>query len=48
VLHQDRRVVLTQVPKKTELAMGENLIPGDLPIIEFRKRRKTLKDLAEE
>ncbi|MDA3846913.1 MAG: aromatic ring-hydroxylating dioxygenase subunit alpha [Vallitaleaceae bacterium] len=46
ILHQDRRVVLTQVPKKTELAMGENLIPGDLPIIEFRKRRKLLKETA--
>lgn len=43
VLHQDRRVVLTQLPKKSELAMGENLIPGDQPIIEFRKRREILK-----
>jgi len=43
ILHQDRRVVLTQLPKKSELEMGENLIQGDLPIIEFRKRRKELK-----
>ncbi|MDY0235211.1 MAG: aromatic ring-hydroxylating dioxygenase subunit alpha [Gudongella sp.] len=43
ILHQDRRVVLTQIPKKTELIMGENLIQGDLPIIEFRKRRHELK-----
>lgn len=43
ILHQDRHVVLTQLPKKTELKMGENLIQGDLPIIEFRKRRALLK-----
>ena len=42
ILHQDRRVVLTQVPKKSELRMGENLIQGDAPIIEFRKRRAAL------
>lgn len=43
ILHQDRRVVLTQLPKKSELTMGENLIQGDLPIIEFRRKREALK-----
>ncbi len=43
ILHQDRRVVLTQLPIKTEWAMGENLVQGDSPIIEFRKRREFLK-----
>ena len=43
ILHQDRRVVLTQIPKKTELKMDENLIQGDAPIIEYRKRRAALK-----
>jgi phenylpropionate dioxygenase-like ring-hydroxylating dioxygenase large terminal subunit len=43
ILHQDRHVVLTQIPKKTELKMGENLIQGDAPIIEYRKRRSLLK-----
>jgi len=43
VLHQDRRVVLTQKPKKSELKMDEKLIPGDKPIIEYRKRRELLK-----
>lgn len=43
VLHQDRRVVLTQLPKKSEFMMGENLIQGDLPIIEFRRKRQDLK-----
>jgi phenylpropionate dioxygenase-like ring-hydroxylating dioxygenase large terminal subunit len=44
ILHQDRRVVLTQLPKKSELLMGENLIQGDLPIIEFRKKRENLRN----
>ena len=43
ILHQDRRVVLTQIPKKSELKMGEHLIQGDAPIIEYRKRRAMLK-----
>jgi len=42
VLHQDRRVVETQIPKKTMLKMDENLVQGDLPIIEYRKRREEL------
>lgn len=47
ILHQDRRVVITELPKKSELSMGENLIQGDLPIIEFRKKREELKRQAE-
>ena len=43
ILHQDRRVVLTQLPIKSELTMGENLVQGDFPIIEFRKKRDLLK-----
>jgi phenylpropionate dioxygenase-like ring-hydroxylating dioxygenase large terminal subunit len=43
ILHQDRRVVLTQLPKKSELAMGENLVQGDAPIIAFRMKRDQLK-----
>lgn len=44
ILHQDRRVVLTQIPKKSEMKMRENLVPGDLPIIEYRKRRADLQN----
>ncbi len=44
VLHEDRRVVITQLPKKTSLSMGEKLIQGDLPIIEYRKIRKRLQE----
>lgn len=47
ILHQDRRVVLTQLPKKSDFSMKENLVQGDLPIIEFRKRRVLLKQAAE-
>lgn len=43
VLHQDKRVVETQIPKRSELNMNENLIQGDLPIIEYRKKRAELK-----
>lgn len=45
ILHQDRSVVLTQLPIKSELDMGEKLVQGDLPIIEYRKRRALLKNL---
>lgn len=42
ILHQDRRVVITQQPIKTELQMGEKLIQGDNPIVFYRKRRHEL------
>lgn len=45
ILHQDRRVVVTQLPKKSELSMDEKLLQGDIPIIEYRKRRALLKSL---
>lgn len=44
ILHQDRSVVLNQIPIKSELKMDENLILGDTPIIEYRKRRAFLKN----
>jgi phenylpropionate dioxygenase-like ring-hydroxylating dioxygenase large terminal subunit len=42
ILRQDKRVVVTQLPKKSSLRMGELLIMGDRPIIEYRKRRHDL------
>lgn len=39
---QDKRVVVTQRPKRSSLKMKENLIPGDRPIIEYRKIRDEL------
>lgn len=44
ILKQDKRVVITQIPKKTELKMNERLIMGDKPIIEYRKHRQKLID----
>lgn len=44
VLHQDRRVVITQDPKYSELKSGENLFPADLPIVLYRKKRDELKN----
>jgi hypothetical protein len=46
ILHQDRRVVLTQLPKMSELVMGENLVQGDAPIIAFRQKREELRKQA--
>lgn len=45
VLHQDRRVVETHQPMATSLKMDENLIPGDYPIILYRKKREELRSV---
>jgi phenylpropionate dioxygenase-like ring-hydroxylating dioxygenase large terminal subunit len=44
ILGQDKRVVLTQLPKQTDLKMGEKLIQGDGPIVAYRRRRRELID----
>jgi phenylpropionate dioxygenase-like ring-hydroxylating dioxygenase large terminal subunit len=46
VAHQDRRVVVTQRPGRSDLRMGEKLIPGDGPIIAYRRRRQELIEAA--
>ncbi len=43
VAEQDRRVVATQRPLATSLHMNENLVQGDRPIVEYRRRREHLK-----
>jgi phenylpropionate dioxygenase-like ring-hydroxylating dioxygenase large terminal subunit len=43
ILNQDKRVVLTQVPRRSDLRMGEKLIQGDGPIIAYRRRRAELR-----
>ncbi|MCR4406587.1 MAG: aromatic ring-hydroxylating dioxygenase subunit alpha [Anaerolineae bacterium] len=48
VAHQDRRVVVTQQPKPSALRIGEQLIQGDRPIIEYRRRRQELLDAAKQ
>jgi phenylpropionate dioxygenase-like ring-hydroxylating dioxygenase large terminal subunit len=47
VAHQDRRVVRTQEPKPSALRGGEQLIQGDRPILEYRRRRHELIEAAE-
>jgi phenylpropionate dioxygenase-like ring-hydroxylating dioxygenase large terminal subunit len=47
VTHQDRRVVETQLPKRTALKMGEKLVQADRPIVEYRRRRQELIRAAE-
>jgi phenylpropionate dioxygenase-like ring-hydroxylating dioxygenase large terminal subunit len=42
ILRQDKRIVVTQLPKKSEYKMAEKLIMGDKPIIEYRKHRQEL------
>lgn len=44
ILNQDKRVVITQRPPRPDLGLGEILIPGDHPIIQYRKRRRALID----
>lgn len=44
ILRQDKRVVETQIPAKTEYKMDERLIMGDKPIVEYRKHRQFLMD----
>jgi len=44
ILRQDKRVVITQQPKKTSYKMGENLIQGDIPILIYRRHRQELID----
>jgi phenylpropionate dioxygenase-like ring-hydroxylating dioxygenase large terminal subunit len=39
---QDRRVVITQEPKRADLNIGETLIQGDAPIITYRRHRRDL------
>jgi phenylpropionate dioxygenase-like ring-hydroxylating dioxygenase large terminal subunit len=45
VLHQDRRVVITQHPKHSELNGGELLFQADRPIVEYRQKRQKLISL---
>jgi phenylpropionate dioxygenase-like ring-hydroxylating dioxygenase large terminal subunit len=48
IAHQDRRVVITHRTQESSMELGEKLIQGDLPIIEYRKRRAALKAMVGE
>ena len=43
VERQDKRIVITQLPKASSLRMGENLVAADMPIIEYRQNRDKLQ-----
>jgi phenylpropionate dioxygenase-like ring-hydroxylating dioxygenase large terminal subunit len=45
IAHEDRRVVTTQQPLASGLKIGEILIQGDLPVIEYRRKRAALQAL---
>jgi len=45
IAHEDRRVVTTHKPAISSFKSDENLIQGDKPIIEYRKRRDELQNL---
>jgi phenylpropionate dioxygenase-like ring-hydroxylating dioxygenase large terminal subunit len=44
---QDRHVVITQRPKRSDLRIGEHPISGDDPIIKYRRRRRELIEAAD-
>jgi phenylpropionate dioxygenase-like ring-hydroxylating dioxygenase large terminal subunit len=46
IAHQDRRVVITQRPKRSGLKIGEKLFQGDNPIVAYRTRRQKLLEQA--
>ncbi len=48
IAHQDRRVVETQKPKPSGLRIGERLVQGDRPIVEYRRRRQALLDAVKD
>jgi phenylpropionate dioxygenase-like ring-hydroxylating dioxygenase large terminal subunit len=46
IAHEDRRVVVTHQPQPSGLKIGEALIQGDLPIIEYRRKRDELQKMS--
>jgi hypothetical protein len=46
IAHEDRRIVVTHQTPISGLKIGEALIRGDLPIIEYRRKRAELQEIA--
>ncbi|MGC9335080.1 MAG: hypothetical protein ACP5JJ_13080 [Anaerolineae bacterium] len=42
VVHQDRLLVETHQPQPSGLRIGEKMIQGDRPVVEYRRRREEL------
>ena len=40
---QDKRIVITQRPKASGLHIGEKMISGDGPIVDYRRKRQELQ-----
>jgi phenylpropionate dioxygenase-like ring-hydroxylating dioxygenase large terminal subunit len=47
IADQDKRIVSNQLPKKTDLLMGEKVIQGDRIIVAYRRHRKELQEAAQ-
>ena len=43
VERQDKRIVITQLPKASELRMNETLVAADMPIIQYRQKREEFR-----
>jgi phenylpropionate dioxygenase-like ring-hydroxylating dioxygenase large terminal subunit len=46
IARQDKSVVEMQLPRRSDLHMDEHLVPGDGPVILYRRRRRALLDAA--
>jgi phenylpropionate dioxygenase-like ring-hydroxylating dioxygenase large terminal subunit len=46
IARQDKSVVETQEPKRSDLHIGEHLVGGDGPVILYRRHRRALLDAA--
>jgi phenylpropionate dioxygenase-like ring-hydroxylating dioxygenase large terminal subunit len=46
IARQDKSVVETQLPKRSDLRIGEHPVPADGPIILYRRHRRALLDAA--
>lgn len=45
---QDKRIVITQKPKASSYLSQERLVPGDLPIVQYRRIREELQAKAKD
>ncbi len=44
VERQDKKIVETQIPKKSGIRMKEKLVAADRPIMEYRRKRQRLQE----
>jgi hypothetical protein len=46
ILRQDQSVVETQLPRRSDLRIGEKLVQADRPIVAYRSRRREMIEAA--